>query len=500
MPTTNPQSVSARASNPITFQHYRDLPAGMFVEARPAQVSTPALLELNAGLLDQLGLDSTWFRSDDGLAVLSGNSACDRNPPIAMAYSGHQFGPWVPTLGDGRAHMLGQMGTALGWDMDVQLKGSGRTPFSRGGDGRATLGSALREHLVSEAMAALGIPTTRSIAVVTTGDTVLRETALPGAILVRIARSHVRIGTFQYAAAMHGDESIQALADFMIAWQFPELADLPGKYLELLEAVVERQAVLIAKWMLVGFIHGVMNTDNMSIVGDTIDYGPCAFMDEFHPQKVFSSIDRLGRYAWNQQPSMALWNLARFAGTLLPLFDAERNDSERLAKSILDDFVPRFRQAFYNGMRAKLGIAESASMDNVASVADATLTAMADSGIDFTVFFDRLTRVANGDADALVIELFDNRRKGEAWIEQWYALKSDHNDVLEFMHRANPALIARNHRVEQALEAAETHGDFDPFRRLCRALMNPYEIVSGDEELQIPPQTEERARQTFCGT
>ena len=300
---------SALAGNPIRFQYYRELPADMFAESRPAPTSAPTMLAINQGLLDQLGIDSTWFSSEAGLSILSGNSIDETNHPIAMAYSGHQFGHWSPVLGDGRAHMLGQVKTARDEYLDLQLKGSGRTKFSRGGDGLATLGSVIREYLLSEAMAGLGIPTTRSIAMLATGDRIAREQLNPGAILLRSAESHLRVGSFHDAYANLGKSGVKALADFTIARHYPELAEAPEKYLELLSAIGERQASLIAEWMLVGFIHGVMNTDNMSIVGDTIDFGPCAFMDEYNPDKVFSSIDEQGRYAWDQQPMIGCWNL-----------------------------------------------------------------------------------------------------------------------------------------------------------------------------------------------
>jgi uncharacterized protein YdiU (UPF0061 family) len=394
--------------------------------------------------------------------------------------------------------MLGQMVAADGSVIDVQLKGSGRTEFSRGGDGRATLGAVLREYVVSEAMAGLGIPTTRSIAIIGTGEDVFRERMLPGAILARSATSHVRVGTFQYASSTLDVDGVQALADFVIARHFPELDQLDDKYLELLNAVVERQASLIAQWMLVGFIHGVMNTDNMSIIGETIDYGPCAFMDAFHPNKVFSSIDRFGRYAWDQQPSIAHWNLTRFGETVLPLLHKTPASAAELAGELIGEFVPLFRNAFHEGMRYKLGV--STNTDMVAKFTETTLAAMAESGMDFTVFFDRLTQVAAGETDSIVLELFSNQRKGVSWLEQWAALRSESPDALASMRRANPAVIARNHRVEQAIDAAVEREDFDPFRRLCRVLANPFEINPVNQELQLPPRPEERVTQTFCGT
>jgi uncharacterized protein YdiU (UPF0061 family) len=470
----------------------------MFVETNPTPIAAPTLIEVNHRLLGQYEIDATWFQSEQGLSVMSGNSVNDDNQPIALAYSGHQFGQWVPLLGDGRAHMLGQTVTADGSVIDVQLKGSGRTKFSRGGDGRATLGAVLREYVVSEAMAGLGIPTTRSIAIIGTGEDVFRERVLPGAILARSATSHVRVGTFQYASSTLDMHGVQALADFVIARHFPELDQLDGKYLKLLNAVVERQASLIAQWMLVGFIHGVMNTDNMSIVGETIDYGPCAFIDEFRPNKVFSSIDRFGRYAWDRQPSIAYWNLTRFGETLLPLLHKTPASAAELAGELIGEFVPLFHNAFHEGMRHKLGV--STNMDMVAKFTETTLAAMAESGMDFTVFFDRLTQVAAGETDSILLELFSNQRKGVSWLEQWATIRSENPDVLASMRRANPAVIARNHRVEQAIEAAVEREDFHHFRRLCRILAKPFEIDPVNQELQLPPLPEERVMQTFCGT
>jgi uncharacterized protein YdiU (UPF0061 family) len=494
-------SANVRASlvNPIAYQRYRELPAALYSESTPTPSSAPSLIELNQGFLEQLGVDAAWFRSDQGLSVLAGNVVKDDNRPIAMAYSGHQFGQWVPVLGDGRAHMLGQMAAADGSAVDVQLKGSGRTAFSRRGDGRATLGAVLREYVVSEAMAGLGIPTTRSIAMLGTGEDVLRERAIPGAILVRSATSHIRVGTFQYAASTLDRSGIKALADFVIANHFPELAQTQRPYLELLDAVVERQASLIAQWMLVGFIHGVMNTDNVSIVGETIDYGPCAFMDEFQPKKVFSSIDQLGRYAWDQQASVGYWNLTRFAETLLPLLHVAEDKAAELAGELLGKVIPLFGDRYHSGLREKLGLTETT--DEVTTFANTTLmTTLAGDDIDFTVFFDCLTRVAGGEAETLVLELFPNQPVGAAWLEQWHALRSKGAAAQATMRRANPAVIARNHRVEEAIDAALYDQDFEPFRRLCRVLVNPFKISVEDRELQTPPRPDERVKRTFCGT
>lgn len=490
---------STPAANPIRYQHYRDLPAGFFEASTPAAAPAPTLIELNRSLLEAEGLPSLWFESEAGLAMLSGNGDYAAEP-IAMAYAGHQFGHWVPLLGDGRAHMLGQMHNASGESIDVQLKGSGRTRFSRGGDGRATLGSVLREYIISEAMQGLGIPTTRSLAVIATGETIMRETALPGAILARTARSHIRVGSFQYAAASLGEEGVKGLADFMIVRHFADLAEAEDRYAALLHRVIERQAALIAQWMLVGFIHGVMNTDNMSIVGESIDFGPCAFMDEFHPKKVFSSIDQFGRYAWDQQPNITLWNLVQFASSLLPLLHSDASEAETVARTQLDGFAPAFRAAFNAGMSRKLGLADTLDEAAVGDFAESTLGALAENGIDFTVFFDQLTEVAAGASTASLTAQFEDAGKADVWLAQWSALRSGHPQAQSLMRAANPVVIARNHRVEEAIEAATSRNDFSLFRRLCRALANPWQVADGDEDLRLPPTRQERVTQTFCGT
>ena len=487
----------ATLANPITLQQYRALPAGMYEVVAPTPTRQPALLELNRGLLAELGIDADWFETDEALGVFSGNAVNATNSPIAMAYAGHQFGHWVPQLGDGRAHMLGQLRSADGTSVDVQLKGSGRTRFSRGGDGRATLGAVVREHIVSEAMAGLGIATSRSLAIVATGEPVYREEPEPGAILVRTAGSHVRVGTFQFAAAHLGADAVRALADHVIERNYPALRGSPERYAELLEVVVARQARLVAQWMLVGFIHGVMNTDNMSIVGETIDFGPCAFIDEFRSDKVFSSIDRNGRYAWNQQHHVAHWNLTHFAATLLSLLDAEESRAVEVARERLSGFTPQFEAHFLAGMRTKLGIAESADPEALATFARETLDLLAQHEIDFTVFFDQLTRVAGGDDEARLTPMFRDDAAAQAWLGRWRAF--EHMREHELMRLANPAVIARNHRVEQAIGAAND-GDLEPMRRLCAALAAPFTLSAADADLAEPPAQHERVTRTFCGT
>lgn len=483
--------------NPISLNSYRALPERMFTGDTPVATRHPQLLILNHGLLEAFDVADTWFRSAEGLGVLSGNAINGDNPSIAMAYAGHQFGHRAPLLGDGRAHMLGQMHTAIG-EMDIQLKGSGPTAFSRGGDGRATLASALREYMVSEAMAGLGIPTTRSLAVIETGDTVYREQPEPGGILARTGRSHIRVGSFQYAADSLGDDAVKALADYMIEQHFPQHATEEHRYANLLVTVGELQAKLIAQWMLVGFIHGVMNTDNMSMVGETIDFGPCAFMDEFNADKVFSSIDRYGRYAWAKQPGIALWNLTRLAETLLPLLSSDNDAAIRIAEIQLAKFMPAFQAAFYDGFRKKLGLRDQPEV--VKGFADKTLELLAKHAIDMTLFFDTLTQVAGSEPEQALLELFNDKADAQQWLTQWHSLRSDDADTVRSMRLANPVIIARNHRVEEALRAATTHNDMTPFLRLTTALQNPFHITPENVDLQTAPLPQERVTATFCGT
>lgn len=487
--------------NPITSNSYRSLPEKMFKADSPLSASAPKLLILNSDLLQHYGLDDSWFHSGEGLGVLSGNAINPDNPPIAMAYAGHQFGHLAPLLGDGRAHMLGQINTTAG-AVDVQLKGSGRTSFSRGGDGRATLASVLREHIVSEAMAGLGIAATRSLAVIETGDSVYRQQPEAGAILVRTAQSHIRVGSFQYAASSLGSDAVKALADHMIGEHFPEVANEEHREVQLLRAVAERQANLIAQWMLVGFIHGVMNTDNTSIVGETIDFGPCAFMDEFNANKVFSSIDQRGRYAWSNQPGIGLWNLTRFAETLLPLISPDGDTAIELAETQLATFMPAFQATFYAGMRTKLALPEKSQNEtqDLSDFTDRTLALLGEYAIDFTVFFDSLTCLANGGQNQTLLDMFSDKATAEQWLDEWHSLGTDDADALQNMRLANPAVIARNHRVQEALHAATVKADLAPSLRLIEALKNPYHCAPQNNDLQTPPLLNERVTQTFCGT
>lgn len=490
------------ANNPISQQRYLKLPSGMYSAATAASPASPKLLVLNEGLLADYGLATPWFRSEQGVATLSGSTQGEV-PTLAMAYAGHQFANWVPLLGDGRAHMLGQLQTAKGDWLDVQLKGSGQTPYSRGGDGKATLSSALREYLISEAMAGLGIKTTRSLAVLGTGESIMREQAQPGGIVARTAQSHLRVGSFQYAANSLPQDELQVLADFVIEQHFPELLETGSSpYAGLIQAVGARQASLVANWMLVGFIHGVMNTDNASIVGETIDFGPCAFMDEFHPNKVFSSIDRQGRYAWSQQASTAYWNTTRFAESLLPLLAEDKDQAVAIAEQQLKPFEAAFQNVFVNGLQQKLGLAEARpdQQEPLEQFVQDTIGTLTQHSIDFTLFFDRLTAVTMGDNDTGLVELFSDDVAGQTWIKSWRTLHDQSTETATKMRQANPAIIARNHRVEEALEAAAERDDWAPFERLSKALANPYEVKDGDHGLQTPPEPEQRVTQTFCGT
>ena len=420
-----------------------------------------------------------------------------------MAYAGHQFGHFVPQLGDGRAILLGEVIDRQGVRRDVQLKGSGRTPFSRSGDGRAALGPVLREYVVSEAMAALGIPTTRSLAAVMTGETVARETLLPGAVLTRVATSHVRIGTFQFFAARGDIEGLRLLADHVISRHYPEAADADRPYRSLLELVTVRQAELVARWLLVGFIHGVMNTDNMSIAGETIDYGPCAFMDEYDPTKVFSSIDQQGRYAYANQPQIATWNLARFAETLLPLIDEDQQQAIKQAEGVLERFSACFEAAYSAGMRQKLGFSTEADGD--LELAGEFLSLLATNQVDFTLAFRRLSDAADSvPAEAALRSLFVDVQGFETWAERWRSRlmrEPNHGDELRVRMRAvNPAFIPRNHRIEAMIEAAVEREDFAPFDQLMLVLAKPFEDQACFARYMDPPQPHERVCQTFCGT
>ncbi len=489
---------------------YAALPARFFARLPPHPVADPSLIKLNEGLAVELGLDPAGLPEQTWAAIFAGNLLPSGADPIAMAYAGHQFGHFVPQLGDGRAILLGELRDRTGMRRDVQLKGSGRTPFSRSGDGRAALGPVLREFLVSEAMHALGIPTTRSLAAVTTGEAVFRETELPGAILARVAASHVRVGSFQFFAARGDLEGVKNLADYVIDRHYPELKSIERPYLGLLRSVIARQSKLVAAWMHVGFIHGVMNTDNMTVSGETIDFGPCAFMDAYDPATVFSSIDAHGRYAYANQPPAAQWNLARLAETLLPLIDADAVHAAELANEELAVFSASFDEEWMSGMRAKLGLITSEAGD--LELARAWLDLMQRNHCDYTLTFRRLcvaaesttADVANGGADAAMRALCDRPGDFDEWAVRWrQRLAREPQPAAqraESMRRFNPAYIPRNHRIAQAISAAGDRQDFGPFEELLRVLRRPYEDQKNFAAYESPPQPAERVLQTFCGT
>ncbi len=490
--------------SPIAFDNsYARLPANFYARLAPTPVAAPQLLRLNEPLARQLGLDPTWLRGADGIAMLAGNRVPEGAEPLAMAYAGHQFGHWVPQLGDGRAILLGEIRDGEGTRYDLQLKGSGRTPFSRNGDGRAAIGPVLREFVVSEAMAALGIPTTRVLATVATGEAVYREERLPGAILTRVARSHVRVGTFQYFAARGDVVSLRALADYAIARLVPEAEAAGNRYLALLDATVARTATLIARWQAVGFIHGVMNTDNMSIAGETIDYGPCAFMDTYHPGTVFSSIDSSGRYAYANQPRIGHWNMAQLAQALLPLLGTDEDSAVEAAQASINRFPDACEAALLTGLRGKLGFAVPQEGDG--ALAEGLLAEMAKQAVDFTVLFRRLSALPGGGPaeDSPVRELFKDPAPFDAWAVRWRQRLAGEGSVDSIRQKAmrsvNPAVIARNHQVEASLRAA-LEGDLRPFDALLEAVRSPYEDRPAFARFTVPPEPDEVVQATFCGT
>lgn len=473
---------------------YARLPEVLFAPARPATVRAPRMSILNHRLADELGLDFGALSPEAAAALFAGQDLPGGSRPIAQAYAGHQFGGFT-MLGDGRAILLGEHRTAAGLLLDIQLKGGGMTRFSRGGDGRAALGPMLREYVISEAMFALGIPTTRSLAVVTTGESVYRASALRGAILTRVAASHIRVGTFEYLAARQDESNLRVLADYAIDRHYPELVGAPRKYLEFFRAVTDRQASLIARWQLVGFIHGVMNTDNMAISGETIDYGPCAFMNAYRPDTVFSSIDHAGRYAYGNQPTIAQWNLARFAETLLPLLDSDQEKAIAIALEVLRDYPALFERYWLAGMRKKLGLpmGEAGDVELIQSL----LHWMQQSRADFTNTFRDLSSEEPPAGDRYQDPDF------RAWYSRWrLRLSRDgrpSTSAYAVMRAVNPAVIPRNHRVEAALAAAEDHDDLSVLHRLLAVLASPYEARADWAPYQDPPPDDSNYR-TFCGT
>ena len=466
------------------------------------------LVKFNEILANELGLPVDELDSEDGARIFSGNVIPEGAAPLAMAYAGHQFGGFNPQLGDGRAILLGEIDSPAGVHFDIHLKGSGRTHYSRNGDGRAALGPVLREYIVSEAMAKLGVPSTRALAAVATGEKVARERMLPGGIITRIATSFVRVGTFEYFAARDDVESIRKLADHVIERNYPQAGDEKNPYAALLRAVLDRQAALIAQWMTLGFIHGVMNTDNMSIAGETIDYGPCAFMDAYDHDQVFSSIDHGGRYAYSNQPAIGLWNLTRLAETLLPLLADETDAAVEIAQDVLKTYGAAYEAAWLSGMRAKCGLSAdfaSAPAGDPALIQD-LLDIMAKHKTDFTLTFLYLSQLTEKPAeqDSDMRELFARATQFDDWLGRWRQRLQDEScsdaERQEKMRAVNPVYIPRNHQIEAAIRAAEDHDDFSVFHALHEVLQNPFMQQAGKRRYQLPPEPDEVVKQTFCGT
>lgn len=490
------------ATTAFTFDntYARDL-EGFYVDWQGEAVPDAQLVLFNDDLACELGLDSALLTGPDGAAVFAGSARPEGAAPLAQVYAGHQFGGFSPQLGDGRALLIGEVMDQTGKRRDIHLKGSGRTPFSRGGDGKAVIGPVLREYILGEAMHALGIPTTRALAAVTTGEMIQREGLKPGAVLTRVASSHLRIGTFQYFAARSDTGKVRQLADYAIARHDQDLAGLDDRHLRFFRRVIERQAQLVSKWMLTGFVHGVMNTDNTTISGETIDYGPCAFLDAYDPSAVFSSIDHGGRYAFGRQPVILQWNLARLAEALLALFDADDLDrAVELAGVELNRFPDLYRQAWLDGMAAKLGL-ETVQENDVALFED-LLTLMAEQQVDYTLLFRRLSQAAKGDPGP-ARDLFKDPAKLGPWLDKWHARLGQHNrtgdEVARFMDQLNPIYIPRNHKIEEALSAAED-GDYAPVKDLVSVLKRPFEERSGLEDFAAPAPESFGPYQTFCGT
>ena len=485
---------------PFVFDNsYADLPAAFYASVEPTPVSAPVMVQLNTALATELGIDVARLDSAEGLAILSGNRVAEGSEPLAMAYSGHQFGGFSPQLGDGRAILLGEVVRADGIRHDIQLKGSGQTPFSRRGDGRSALGPVLREYIVSEAMAALGVPTTRALAAVASGDKVLREGLIPGGVFTRVAQSHIRIGTFQWFSAREDHDNVNVLADYVIDRYYPEAQREENPYLTLLHRVIERQAKLIAHWMQFGFIHGVMNTDNTNISGETIDYGPCAFMDIYDPMKTFSSIDHQGRYAFANQSTIGHWNLCRFAETLLPLLDEDPKQAITKAENALDTFAEIHQHEVQKRFTAKIGI-ETGDDEDLRMV-EALLNAMAEGEADFTLVFRHLSEALDDGNDDSILALFNQPTAIIRWLTDWRSRMRDcdRRHASGLMQRSNPVFIPRNHRIEEVIRAGN-HGDFAPFHRLHQVLQDPYTARTEFSEYEAAPLPDEVVQATFCGT
>jgi serine/tyrosine/threonine adenylyltransferase len=502
MPMNIAQKVSDTFAGALSIafdnSYARDL-EGMYVEVSPTQVAEPALIRFNQELADELGINGTGANDQALAAIFSGNVVPDGARSLAMAYAGHQFGHFVPQLGDGRAILLGEVTGKDGRRRDIQLKGSGQTPFSRRGDGRAALGPVLREYIVSEAMHALGVPATRALAAVMTGERVQREKGKPGAVFTRVAASHLRVGTFQFFAARGDFESVRKLADYAIARHYPAISVSERRYADFLAAVIEAQAKLIARWMSIGFIHGVMNTDNMTISGETIDFGPCAFLDNYLANKVFSSIDEYGRYAYSNQPKVAQWNLARLAETMVPLLDESEDKAVALANDLISAFPEIHEREYLGLMRGKLGLQTIMPEDK--QLIEDWLVLMEANAIDFTNGFRGLASTVNTGKVTEFRDGFTDLAAFGAWHGRWLArLESEPAGAVEVMRAANPKYFPRNHRIEQAIRAAEDEGDFAPFHELVEVLKNPYAEQPEFARYTDPPAAGEEVLRTFCGT
>jgi len=490
---------------PLPFDNsYARLPERFYARRLPVPVASPGLIRVNHPLAKYLGLDPEWLESKNGIEMTAGNFIPEGTDPIATAYAGHQFGGWNPQLGDGRAILLGEVKAVDGVRHDIQLKGSGRTEYSRGGDGRAPLGPILREYLVSEAMSVLGVPTSRVLAAVTTGESVIREGRLPGAVLARVAQSHIRIGTVQFFASRQDAEALEMLVEHVINRHYPEAAKTDNPVRTMLDGIIARQADLVAHWLSLGFIHGVMNTDNMLLSGETVDYGPCAFMDEFDPGKVFSSIDHDGRYAYSNQPAVAHWNLSVLTQSLLTLLDTDPDKALASGQAAIDAFPGLYQSAYQHHMSKKIGI-QKPDKNDLALVQD-LMGHMQQEQTDFTLTFRRLSDLVHPSTESGggVGSLFELPDTFAPWVERWQERLA--NEPLEAslrqagMYAANPVYIPRNHLVEEAIKAGEKHNDFKPFHKLIDILTQPFEYRSDDARYAIPPRPEQVVTQTFCGT
>lgn len=485
---------------------YAEQLEGFYSSCDSASAPSPTLIKFNSALASQLGLNLSQFSEKEQVDIFSGNTAPDGATTIAQAYAGHQFGGFVPKLGDGRALLLGEVVDINGARFDIQLKGSGRTPYSRDGDGKAALGPVLREYIVSEAMHALGVPTTRALAAVTTGETVMRTEYLPGGVLTRVAASHIRFGTFQYFAARSETKNVRQLADYTIARHYPEVIDSNNPYLSLLISISNMQASLVAQWMLIGFIHGVMNTDNMTVSGETIDYGPCAFMDIYSPNTVFSSIDKHGRYSYQNQPSITQWNLARLAETLLPMIDDDTEHAIELATEVLNEFPGKYTEHWLAGMREKIGL--RTVEENDLSLMNDLLAAMDRQQVDYTMLFRNLADLLQ-EQEKNIYAQFKDASAFKLWVGRWrerlsrekQSLSEDMGKNIQLMNQVNPIYIPRNHKVEEAIEAGVYHADYSKFEMLIETLSKPYQLQKGKEEYaQSAPEEFFASYKTFCGT